>query len=112
MQEGDTIVQQIILPPNSPFSQKIIYGVRIKQINQEVSRIGYSYETLDGHAERGISTFTLEDRPAGVSFIIHTYSSPASMLARLISPFFSIPYQSYCTKQALYNVRNTIGRHM
>ncbi len=112
MQEGDTIVQQIMLPPFSPLSQKIICGVRIKQIIQESDRIGYSYETLNGHVEKGISTFTLENRPGGVSFVIHTYSSPAGILARIISPFFSVPYQSYCTRQAMHNVRNSIGQQM
>src|SRR6266496_1291739 len=60
MQIGDTIVQQAFIPPVRLFSQKIIFGVRINEIINEPTRIGFSYETIKGHVEMGKSIFTIE----------------------------------------------------
>jgi hypothetical protein len=60
MRIGDTIVQQVFLPPLKSFSLKVIFGVCITDIIKESSRVGFSYQTLQGHVERGVSTFTLE----------------------------------------------------
>src|SRR5687768_850046 len=49
---GDNIVQQVYLPPIKLFSQKIIFGVRINQIIDDVDRKGFGYETLKGHVEK------------------------------------------------------------
>ncbi len=103
---GDTIVQQVFIPPIKAFSQKIIFGVRIRDVINEDSRVGFGYETLIGHVEKGISTFTIER--AGDSetiFRIHTFSAPATFLTRLLGPVFSRPYQTYCTHQALAHVK-------
>lgn len=106
---GDTVVQQVYIPPVRSFSQKIIFGVRIKDIIQEQNRVGYSYETLEGHVEKGISTFTIERTAEDkIIFRVHTFSEPANLLTKLLGPFFSLPYQAYCTKQALNNVRRQI----
>jgi hypothetical protein len=103
---GDTIVQQALIPPNKIFSTKIIFGVRIKEIVLEQNRIGYSYETLEGHVEKGISTFTVEKVNGDeVIFKIHTYSAPGNWLTKLVGPVFSVPYQTYCTRKALQNVK-------
>ena len=112
MQIGDTIVQQAFLPPVKAMCLKMIFGVRINNIIQENNRMGYSYETLQGHAEKGISTFTLE-RTANntMLFSIHTFSTPGSLLSRLVAPFFSIPYQAYCTRQALLHVKGQLENH-
>lgn len=110
MQVGDTIVQQAYLPPNPVLSQKIIFGVRISEIIEEENRIGYSYETLEGHVEKGISTFTIERHNNRTIFKIHTYSKPGSFLTRLVGPIFSIPYQTYCTKKCLKNVKAILER--
>ena len=45
IQIGDTIVQQVFLPPTKVFSQKIIFGVRINSVINEPGRKGFSYET-------------------------------------------------------------------
>lgn len=106
MQVGDTIVQQVYLPPYKNLSQKIIFGVRISELIITSERIGFSYETLQGHAEKGISTFTLEQtKNDQVIFKIHTFSQPGNWLTRLVAPVFSIPYQTYCTRQALQHVK-------
>lgn len=101
MKFGDTIVQQIFIPPIQSFSQKIIFGVRINEIINEVNRKGFSYETLNGHVEKGISTFTIEELENKIFFKIHTFSKPGHLISRIAGPIFSIPYQTYCTKKAL-----------
>ena len=109
IQLGDTIVQQVFIPPIKTFSQKIIFGVRINEIIKQSSRVGFSYETLKGHVEKGISTFTIEENSNGqVIFKIHTLSKPGTLFTRILGPIFSIPYQTYCTKQALLNVKRQL----
>ena len=101
MKVGDTIVQQVYLPPIKSFSQKIIFGVRINEIIDEPFKKGFSYETLEGHVEKGISTFTLEQNETETVCKILTYSIPGNILTKLLGQIFSIPYQSFCTRCAL-----------
>src|SRR5690606_13755997 len=106
---GDNIVQQAYLPPFRYFSQKIIMGVRINNIINESNRLGFSYETLEGHIEQGSSTFTIEDPQDGeIIFKIHTFSKPRHILAKLVNPIFSTPYQAFCTKQALKKTKKQL----
>lgn len=108
MQVGDTILQQVYLPPIKKFSQKVIFGVRICKIIDEENKKGFSYETLEGHVEKGISTFTIETFEDKLIFKIHTFSNPGNFLTKLLGPIISVPYQTYCTKSALKNVKNKI----
>lgn len=108
MQIGDTIVQQVYLPPNRVISQKLIFGVRISDIINDPDKKGFSYETLEGHVEKGISTFTIERQNGGLVFKIHTYSSTGNFLARMTAPIFAMPYQAFCTRRALENVKRQI----
>lgn len=109
MKIGDTIVQQVFIPPIKSFSQKIIFGVRITEIINLKTKKGFSYETLPGHAEKGISTFTVEQvGPQKLIFKIHTHSASGNIISKILSPFFSIPYQTFCTKSALANVKRII----
>ena len=101
MQAGDTIVQQAFIPPNKVLSQKIVFAVRILQVIKEPDRVGYSYETLEGHVEKGVSTFTIEKLNGKLIFKIHTFSKPGSFLSKLVGPIFTVPYQTYCTKKCL-----------
>jgi len=108
MQIGDTIAQQAFIPPVQNFSQKIIFGVRINNVVNEENRIGFSYETLKGHLEKGISTFTIERvKPNEIIFKIHTFSKPGTLLTQL-GQVLSVPYQTFCTKQALLNVKRQL----
>jgi len=108
MRKNDTIAQQVYIPPTKLFSQKIIFGVRIKDVINEANRKGFSYETISGHVEKGISIFTVEQINNKLIFKIHTYSSPGNLLTKLLSPIFSIPYQTFCTNKALNNVKKQI----
>ncbi|PWG78005.1 hypothetical protein DDR33_24535 [Pararcticibacter amylolyticus] len=109
---GDTIVQQAFLPPTRYFSHKILMGVRINNIINESKRLGFSYETLEGHIEQGVSTFMIEELEEGkIIFKIHTFSKPQHILAKLVSRIFSVPYQVFCTNQALKNAKKQLEKY-
>ena len=109
MQIGDIIVQQVFIPPFRNLSHKIIFGVRINDIINDTKRIGFSYETLNGHVEKGISVFTIEKTAdQKITFKVHTFSQPGNLLTRLAGPIFSVPYQTYCTRQGLLNVKRQL----
>lgn len=103
IQVGDTIAQQINIPPSKIFSQKIIVGVRVKEIINKKNCKGFSYETLQGHVEKGVSLFQIEQLNDKVIFKIETYSTPYQSLMKLFRPITSW-YQDYCTKKALRNL--------
>ena len=106
---GDTIVQQVYLPPFGQLSQKIIFGVRINEVISEPTRKGFSYETLVGHVEKGVSTFTVEQTAdKKIIFKVQTFSKPGNILTQLLGPIFSVPYQTYCTRQAINNVKRQL----
>lgn len=105
---GDTIAQQVFIPPTKTFSQKIIFGVRVNKIIDQADRKGFSYETLEGHVEKGISTFTVEQLDNKIIFKIQTYSTSGNILTKLLGPIFSVPYQTFCTKTALKNVKRQL----
>lgn len=108
MKVGDTIAQQVYIPPTKTFSQKIIFGVRVNEIIDQVNKKGFSYETLEGHVEKGVSTFTVEQLDNKIVFKIQTYSTPGNVLTKLLGPVFSVPYQTFCTKTALKNVKRQL----
>jgi hypothetical protein len=108
MEIGDTIAQQVFLPPSKNFSQKIVFGVRINEIINQTDKKGFSYETLEGHVEKGVSTFTIEQIGDRLVFKIQTFSAAGNILTKLLAPIFSLPYQNYCTKMALKNVKRQL----
>ena len=108
MKIGDTILQQVYIPPTKTFSQKIVFGVRINRIIDESEIKGFSYETIEGHVEKGESTFTIEKGNSGLIFGIKTFSEPGNLLTKLVGPIFTVPYQAYCTRTALENIKRQI----
>lgn len=108
MNVGDTIAQQVYIPPVKALSQKLIFGVRINEIIDRPDRKGFSYETLEGHVEKGISTFTVEQLDDKLIFKIQTYSKPGNLLTKLVGPIFSVPYQAFCTKTALNHIKQQL----
>jgi uncharacterized protein (UPF0548 family) len=108
IQVNDNIVQQVFIPPLGKLSCKIIFGVRINRIIDEPNRKGFSYETLKGHVEKGESTFTIEKNGDHLIFKIQTFSVPANSIVRTFGSWLAIPYQTYCTKRALQNVKRQI----
>src|SRR5260370_26629024 len=96
---GDIIVQRAVLPPVG-FGLCAEFAVRISALISEPSKLGFAYDTLTGHLERGVSEFYFEERAGALFFVIHTCSEPAHWLSRLGRPF-SLAYQKWGTQQAL-----------
>jgi uncharacterized protein DUF1990 len=103
MRVGDIIVQRAVLPPVG-FGLCTEFAVRISALISELSKLGFAYETLSGHLERGVSEFYFEERASALFFVIHTYSEPAHWLSRVGRPF-SLLYQKWCTQRALRHVK-------
>src|SRR5690606_34756271 len=99
MRVGDVILQRTMLPPVG-FGLRMEFAVRICSILTGERRLGFGYETLSGHAERGVSEFYFEERDGSLAFTIHTYSEPGHWTARLAKPVFTLPYQAWCTRRA------------
>jgi uncharacterized protein (UPF0548 family) len=77
---------------------------------EEEKRLGFGYETLSGHVERGVSEFYFEDRGDVLAFTIHTHSEPGHWAARATKNLFTLPYQAWCTGRALKHVRDRFLR--
>lgn len=103
MRVGDIIIQRAVLPPIG-FGLCAEFAVRISALISEPSKLGFAYDTLAGHLERGVSEFYFEERSGALFFVIHTHSEPAHWLSRLGRPF-SLVYQKWCTQQALKHVK-------
>lgn len=103
IQPGDTIVQQINIPPLAYCSQRVIVGVRVKDVFNSNDCKGFSYETLEGHVEKGISIFKIEEIKDSAYFMIETYSSSALPILKIVQPISSW-YQDFCTKKALKSI--------
>lgn len=88
---GDTIVQQVNIPPVTSCSLKLMFGARVCEIIDEDDRKGFSYESLTGYVEIGLSTFTVERQDHGHIFRIRTHSEPATALVRLLRSLVSVP---------------------
>ena len=104
MRVGDIIVQRAVLPPIG-FGLCAEFAVRISALINTPSKLGFAYETLAGHLERGVSEFYFEEHAGKLFFIIHTHSEPAHWLSRFGGGIFSSPYQRWCTRQALKHVK-------
>lgn len=103
MRVGDVIVQRTMVPPLG-FGLCVEFAVRISALFAEDNRVGFAYETLEGHAESGVSEFYFEEKAGALHFTIHTWSRPSHWTARLAAPVFTLPYQAWCTRRALAHV--------
>jgi uncharacterized protein (UPF0548 family) len=85
--EGTTIVQRVAIGPLT-----LEAGVRVIRVwhheDAEGEETGFTYATLQGHPERGISTFRLRRRtdPPSIDLLIDVRSRPGSWLTRLARP--------------------------
>jgi uncharacterized protein (UPF0548 family) len=96
---GCLIVQRIIVGPLA--MEAAVRVVDVFASTSGAPRQGFSYGTLDGHAERGVATFSVEIDPARqVVFKIESWSSPADRLARLMAPLSRCIQQQF-TQEAL-----------
>lgn len=101
LHEGTTIVQQVAI---GPFTLEA--GVRVVRVRHtedaEGEQTSFTYATLQGHPERGISTFRLRRRadPPSIDFLIEVRSRPGSWLTRLARPL-ARRFQIRATEAAL-----------
>jgi uncharacterized protein (UPF0548 family) len=79
MRIGDIIVQRAVLPPIG-FGICAEFAVRISALISEPSKLGFAYETLAGHLERGVSEFYFEER-AGEIIVCRPHALGARTLA-------------------------------
>lgn len=107
MKVGDTILQQIHLPP-SPFNIKMIMGVRIIQKDD----LSFSYETLEGHAEIGRAKFQISQGPDSIIASIHSYSRGDNFFAKLFEKLITSPYQDFASKKALNGIKKIIESNL
>lgn len=104
IKSGDIILQRAIFPPFG-FGVCIEFAVRVTRLIDEELKLGFAYETLSGHVERGISEFYFEEKEGRVYFTIHTFSEPANKFMRFTKQIFTLPYQRWCTQRALMHVK-------
>jgi len=102
---GDVIIQRVVMPPIG-VGLCMEFAVRVCSLIDEPTRRGFSYETLAGHAESGIADFYFEERSGVIHFTIHTFSQPGHWSARIAKHLFTLPYQAWCTRCALAQVRD------
>jgi uncharacterized protein (UPF0548 family) len=72
------------------------FAVRISALIRTASKLGFAYETLTRHAERGVSEFYFDESAGALFFVVHTRSEPGHWLSRVLHPF-PLAYQSWCT---------------
>ncbi len=101
LQTGSVIIQRIHLGILT-----LETAVRIKKIykTESVSEtlVGFQYETLEGHVEKGIADFFLryDKVRSELKFVIQSSSSPANFLSRITRPL-GRRMQKKFTKEAL-----------
>lgn len=87
LREGTTIVQRVAIGPVT-----LEAGVRVIRVWQDRdaggAETGFTYTTLQGHPERGVSSFRLRRSTdaTSIDFLIDVRSRPGSWLTRLTRP--------------------------
>ncbi|MBS0658397.1 MAG: DUF1990 family protein [Verrucomicrobia bacterium] len=104
MAVGDHLLQRVWLPPRR-WGVSLHLAVRICALFDDADRLGFAYETLTGHPERGVAEFSFREVEGRLQFEIRTFSEPSLWLARLTGPMLVLPYQAWCTRRALEHVR-------
>ena len=100
LREGTTIVQHVAV---GPFT--LVSAVRVARVwhveGADGIESGFSYVTLEGHPERGVSSFRLSRTADGrIMFSIDARSRPGSLLTRIGRPF-ARRFQRGATEAAL-----------
>lgn len=100
MREGDTIVQQALVPPG-PVGLKLIFGVRILDVWRERDRAGFRYGTLEGHPERGLNEFSFSKDGECITARISTCAGTGTAISHLVARVFTFPFARHCNRRAL-----------
>lgn len=104
MRVGDIIVQRLQIPPYVPCCS-LEFAVRIRSVVRDANRYSFAYETLVGHAECGVAEFILELQNDTLVFRIQTHSQPGIWMPKFADQWIAIPFQTWCTQQAMQQVR-------
>ena len=111
LREGVTVVQHVAI---GPFTLEA--GVRVirawSQRDADGAEAGFAYVTLQGHPERGVSTFRIRERrdQGSIDFLIDVRSRPGSWLTKLARPI-ARRFQVASTRAALdYATSTSRGR--
>lgn len=100
LHEGTTIAQHVSLGPVSLEAAVSVLHIWRGQ-DGETEEIGFTYATLQGHPERGISTFRIQrNKRRQISFVIDVRSRPGSLVTRLARPL-ARRFQRAATEAAL-----------
>jgi uncharacterized protein (UPF0548 family) len=98
--EGTTIVQHVAIGP-LPLEAAVRVVRLWRDQDGDAEEIGFTYATLEGHPERGISTFRIRrSESRGITFLIDARSGPGSLLTRLTRPL-ARRFQRQATEAAL-----------
>jgi uncharacterized protein (UPF0548 family) len=102
--EGALIIQRIIFGPTA-----VEAAVRVVELfGPEGPVIGFSYVTLQGHAESGVATFFVARDDAGsLTFNIESWSRASGGVSTLMAPL-SRRLQMAFTQEALIHFRRTV----
>ena len=100
LHEGTTIVQHVAIGPFTLESAvRVVRTWRMEDADR--AETGFAYVTLEGHPERGVSSFRVSRDSSGrIVFEIDARSSPGSTLTRLGGPF-ARRFQRRATEAAL-----------
>lgn len=84
--EGTTIIQRVALGPIALEMAVRVIAIWNRQ-HGSLHEAGFTYATVEGHAERGIATFQVNwDEGQRVSVLIDARSLPGTVLTRLGRP--------------------------
>jgi uncharacterized protein (UPF0548 family) len=106
--DGTTIVQRVRVGPI-----RLEAGVRVLRVwrhrDGDAEESGFTYATLRGHPERGVSTFRIRRRldRDDIAFLIDVRSRPGTLLTRLTRPL-ARRFQRRATDAALDHVSRPI----
>lgn len=102
---GAIVIQRVFLGPIAIEMAVRVLSVWDKHDAPGMRSVGFSYATLEGHAERGTAAFELIDRAAAeLELRIETWSAPGSLLFRVGKPV-ARAVQMRFTRDALSHFR-------
>ena len=100
--EDTTIVQYVSVGP-VPLESAVRVQRMWHSTEAELEETGFSYATIRGHPERGVSTFRIRRTPGRITFLIDARSRPGSILTRVGRPI-ARRFQRAATEAALDHV--------
>lgn len=98
--DGVAVVDSIIIQHFHIGPLTIKTSVKVISVEQSIERTNLTYETMPGHPERGVASFTLIRTDTGYEFEVETWSKPGRWYTWLGKPVMRY-LQQRLTQQAL-----------